>query len=397
RIQVMFTPTICQVRCSQGRCLNSCERGNLTTLYSAGEAATGRRDGAQSPSFRVFVCPLLCQNGGVCLQTDRCLCPPTFTGKFCHIPVTMTPATPPSTNDIASHSEFLMPLGSHPGGASAGAPSPSMVKVRVQHPPEASVKIHQVLKVGPRLPASCLQASSHWSLCPWPQISGPGPAPALQALVASTSSGSAGAPAPAALAGGPPQQRSEFKYCFREVKDGQCSSPLPGLRSKDMCCRGIGKAWGITSCVLCPQNTGKSTGQNNNSCPAGFQRTNQTHCAVDVNECLLPGLCDNGLCVNTRGSYSCVCRAGFILDASHGICVCAQAVISEEKGQCFRVLGSGLGPASCSLPILRNITKQICCCSRVGKAWGAACLRCPYFGSAAFKELCPAGPGYQYS
>uniref|UniRef100_H3D0T4 EGF-like domain-containing protein n=1 Tax=Tetraodon nigroviridis TaxID=99883 RepID=H3D0T4_TETNG len=373
RIQVMFTPTICQVRCSQGRCLNSCERGNLTTLYSAGEAAAGRRDGAQSPSFRVFVCPLLCQNGGVCLQTDRCLCPPTFTGKFCHIPVTMTPATPPSTNDIASHSEFLMPLGSHPEGASAGAPSPSMVKVRVQHPPEASVKIHQVLK-----------------------------------------------------------QRSEFKYCFREVKDGQvrtrdtfrvqtrslhppegaglltplersrCGwklvwfhrdgasvlgdgpgcSPLPGLRSKDMCCRGIGKAWGITSCVLCPQNTGKSTGQNNNSCPAGFQRTNQTH-----------WLCDNGLCVNTRGSYSCVCRAGFILDASHGIC----AVISEEKGQCFRVLGSGLGPASCSLPILRNITKQICCCSRVGKAWGAACLRCPYFGSAAFKELCPAGPGYQYS
>ncbi len=26
-------------------------------------------------------------------------------------------------------------------------PSPSMVKVRVQHPPEASVKVHQVLKV----------------------------------------------------------------------------------------------------------------------------------------------------------------------------------------------------------------------------------------------------------
>lgn len=55
----------------------------------------------------------------------------------------------------------------------------------------------------------------------------------------------------------------------------------------------------------------------------------------------------------------------------------AQKVISEEKDQCFRILNQG----SCSLPILKNITKQICCCSRVGKAWGKKCEICPYFGS----------------
>ncbi|XP_076027506.1 latent-transforming growth factor beta-binding protein 4-like isoform X2 [Genypterus blacodes] len=251
-----------------------------------------------------------------------------------------------------------------------------MVKVRVQHPPEANVKIHQVLKVS-------------------------GFSPTLRALSTSTHSGSAGAPAPApapaSVVGGVQRalamssQQSGFKYCFREVKDGQCSSPLPGLRSKETCCRGIGKAWGISDCVLCPPNTG----QDNSSCLAGFERFNGTQC-VDVNECLLPGLCENGLCVNTRGSFSCVCRAGFILDASHGICI-SQSVISEEKGQCYRVLGSGLGPSSCTLPILRNITKQICCCSRVGKAWGQHCQRCPYFGSVAFKDICPAGPGYHYS
>ena len=59
----------------------------------------------------------------------------------------------------------------------------------------------------------------------------------------------------------------------------------------------------------------------------------------------------------------------------------AHSVISEEKGQCYRVLESGVGPSSCSMPIVRNITKQICCCSRVGKAWGPDCQRCPYFGS----------------
>lgn len=75
--------------------------------------------------------------------------------------------------------------------------------------------------------------------------------------------------------------------------------------------------------------------------------------------------------------------AGGLADSCVSSCVSssAQSVISEEKGQCYRVLGSGQGPSSCSLPILRNITKQICCCSRVGKAWGSDCQRCPYFGS----------------
>ncbi|KAM8769180.1 latent-transforming growth factor beta-binding protein 4 isoform 2-T2 [Acanthopagrus schlegelii] len=408
RIQVMFTPTICKVRCSQERCVNYCERGNVTTLYSNSEAGGARRDGSHGPGshgpgshgpgshgpgFRVFLCPLLCKNGGVCLQKDRCLCPPNFTGKFCQLSLASTStstvaaaaaAPPSSTNEIVkpalltpmnqelTRSEFLVPLGHNQETAVAGAPGPSMVKVRVQHPPEASVKIHQVLKV------------SRFS-------------PALRTL--SSSSGSAGAPAPGGGAveaqtlrgDGTYNQQSGFKYCFREVKDGQCSSPLPGLRSREMCCRGIGKAWGITDCVLCPDNTGQS----NSSCPGGFKRVNGSLC-VDVNECLRPGLCENGICVNTMGSYSCVCGAGFILDATHGICI-SQSVISEEKGQCYRVLGSGQGPSSCSLPILRNITKQICCCSRVGKAWGTDCQRCPYFGSVAFKEICPAGPGYQYS
>ncbi|MEQ2289753.1 hypothetical protein AMECASPLE_036499, partial [Ameca splendens] len=60
--------------------------------------------------------------------------------------------------------------------------------------------------------------------------------------------------------------------------------------------------------------------QSNSSCPVGFEQANGTQC-VDVNECLQPGLCENGICVNTRGSYSCVCRLGFILDATHGICI----------------------------------------------------------------------------
>ncbi|XP_056138750.1 latent-transforming growth factor beta-binding protein 4 isoform X3 [Lampris incognitus] len=345
RIQVMFTPSVCKVRCSHGRCVNVCERGNVTSLYNSQPA--GERDSSPRSGFRVFLCPLLCKNGGVCIQKDRCLCPPNFTGKFCQI---YTPPSLSSTNEIVkhlpapstganlmlTHSEYLLPLQNQEAGQ-PGAPGSPMVKVRVQHPPEANVKIHQVLKL------------SRYS-------------PSLHARTSSSQSGtlrqSAGAPAPAGgevqaqtvTGDGTYTQHSGFKYCFRAVKDSQCSSPLPGLRSKDTCCRGLGKAWGITECVLCPPDKG----QGNSSCPAGFDSLSGTHCS-------------------------------------------AQSVISEEKSQCYRVLGSGMGPASCSLPILRNITKQICCCSRVGKAWGPSCQRCPYFGSVAFKEICPAGPGYHYS
>uniref|UniRef100_A0A671QWH7 Latent-transforming growth factor beta-binding protein 1 n=1 Tax=Sinocyclocheilus anshuiensis TaxID=1608454 RepID=A0A671QWH7_9TELE len=363
RIKVLFTPTICRLRCTQGRCTNYCERGNVTTIYNSEQAG-------QTPpgsGFRVFVCPMLCKNGGVCVQKDQCLCPPNFTGKFCHIPVSTNHIERPATSAADSSnqpmtSEYILPLQT-PEQINTNA-SP-MVKVRVQHPPEASVKIHEVLKVGYGSTIHEHSETVTWSA----GLSGarphqlPGeraeaPPPRVQAQTIRGDSVYT--------------ETSGFKYCFRDVRNGQCSSPLPGLRSQEMCCRGVGKAWGINECTLCPAILGESL---KGSCPKGFERVNGTQC-VDINECLQPGFCENGNCVNTRGSYSCVCKEGYLLDASHGICI-SQKVISEEKDQCFRILNQG----SCSLPILKNITKQICCCSRVGKAWGKRCELCPYFGS----------------
>uniref|UniRef100_A0AAV2J503 Uncharacterized protein n=1 Tax=Knipowitschia caucasica TaxID=637954 RepID=A0AAV2J503_KNICA len=314
RLQVTFKPTVCRLRCTRGRCVNVCELANLTTVSS------GAEEGAP---FRVFVCPLLCQNGGLCLQKDRCACPPNFTGKFCQLNAMAnhSAASPPfSANQQLTHSQFLLPLGDSPETHTAGAPGRPMVHVRVQHPPEASVEVHQVIKVPASQRAGVTAGSAGF------------PAPGSRGVQAQSVSGT-----------GTFNHNSGFKYCFREVTAGQCSSPLPGLRSRDTCCRGGGRGWGIEDCTIC---TDKDSSHN---CPTGYER-------VD-------GKCE------------------------------AHRVISEEKGQCFRVVSSG----SCSLPILRSITKQICCCSRVGKAWGPDCLRCPPFGSAAFKETCPAGPGYHYS
>lgn len=42
----------------------------------------------------------------------------------------------------------------------------------------------------------------------------------------------------------------------------------------------------------------------------------------DINECTkYPGICVNGQCLNTMGSYRCVCERGYKADALTGQCV----------------------------------------------------------------------------
>ena len=42
----------------------------------------------------------------------------------------------------------------------------------------------------------------------------------------------------------------------------------------------------------------------------------------DLNECVLfPGICTNGRCINTDGSYRCECAPGYVLDSSGRNCV----------------------------------------------------------------------------
>ncbi|XP_065715513.2 LOW QUALITY PROTEIN: latent-transforming growth factor beta-binding protein 4 [Patagioenas fasciata] len=153
--------------------------------------------------------------------------------------------------------------------------------------------------------------------------------------------------------------------------------------------------WGVRECQRCPGDNGdtedNAVSPGVSPCPPGFQRLNGT--CQDIDECQQGALCRRGLCTNTRGGFTCRCPPGFLLDSARAACI-SQQVLSEARGPCFRVLGEG---RRCALPTLRNITRQICCCSRVGKAWGGLCERCPPFGSAEFREICPAGPGYHYS
>ncbi|XP_026543520.1 latent-transforming growth factor beta-binding protein 4 isoform X4 [Notechis scutatus] len=373
QVKVLFTPTICHMHCSNGRCINRCEQGNATTLYS-GESA---RAAEGASGFRVFLCPLICQNGGVCLKKDKCLCPHNWTGKFCHIPAfpypsqgqgPAHPGTEGEPENRRQQSVHTLPIANHRYEQDGVA---SLVNVHVEHPPEASVTIHQVERVSEVLLPSGPDAFS----------------PSRQALSGVLAQSSRRDPE------GGYGETSGFGYCFQQLRGEECSAPLPGLRTREICCRGSGVAWGVHGCLPCADGDAGASGpvgRNALGCPRGFLRLN--HSCVDVDECQEGNFCHNGECTNTRGSFACVCHEGYILDSSRSSCI-SHHVISEVKAPCFRVLRDG----RCSLPTLRNITKQICCCSRVGKAWGWGCQHCPPFGSEGFKDICPAGPGYHYS
>lgn len=94
-----------------------------------------------------------------------------------------------------------------------------MVKVRVQHPPEASVKIHQVLKVGYG-PTETMTWSAGLSGARPHQLPGERVEALPPRVQAQTIRGDSVY-----------TETSGFKYCFRDVRNGQVSLKLFCLHS----------------------------------------------------------------------------------------------------------------------------------------------------------------------
>ncbi|XP_053702941.1 latent-transforming growth factor beta-binding protein 3 isoform X2 [Synchiropus splendidus] len=364
RFKVMIAP-VCKRICVHDQCLYTCEQGSNSTLIAAnGQAA----DVLVGPGFTVVVCPLTCLNGGVCSSRKHCRCPPGFTGRLCQSPV------PQQVQAARGNKQPVYPVSLKPDSpkvperSSLGRAGPQLtqthmitiplsqaghhssevqVNLRVLHTPDTSVHIQ---------PQDPLDLK-----------------PPLKM------------PARASLARHKPKGR-----CFQETTPKQAcnSTPLPVLTNQEDCCGSVGNSWGQNKCFQCPKLPNPSVKQgivedSGSTCPQGYKRFNSTHCQ-DINECSLQGVCQNGYCLNTLGSFKCSCNDGLVLERNR--CVEPPA----EQAQCFRRVSD---QNVCEQPVPTLISQKLCCCT-VGLAWGSDCQRCPQEGTVAFAQICPAGKGY---
>uniref|UniRef100_UPI00398E356E latent-transforming growth factor beta-binding protein 1 isoform X4 n=1 Tax=Pristiophorus japonicus TaxID=55135 RepID=UPI00398E356E len=308
RIKVVFTPTICKVTCTKGKCHNSCQQGNTTTLISEnGHAA----DTLTAQNFRVVVCHLPCMNGGQCTSRNKCQCSPSFTGKLCHIPV-QSPngqwqqqqyqqAGKALTSSVV-HSTHTLPLsvGGKPGLQMKFPPN--IVNIHVKHPPEATVQIHQVSRVD----SSSLGQKVKGVKSNQQQISYHAQSPSVPHVPNSVYTHHQ-----QTRTHQYPRIQSKLGRCFQETAGTQCGKPLPGLSKQEDCCGTVGTSWGFHKCQKCPKKPSFPIRGNGQmvECPLGYKQVNATHCQ-DINECQLQGVCPHGECLNTLGSYRCTCEPG---------------------------------------------------------------------------------------
>ncbi|NXQ28620.1 FBN2 protein, partial [Alaudala cheleensis] len=161
--------------------------------------------------------------------------------------------------------------------------------------------------------------------------------------------------------------------CWLNIRDSHCEVNINGATLKSECCATLGAAWG-SPCERCELDT---------TCSRGFARVKGVTCE-DVNECeVFPGVCPNGRCINSRGSFHCECPEGLTLDGTGRVCLdirMEQCYLRWEEEECVQ-------------PVPGRLRMDSCCCA-VGAAWGSGCERCPVPGTEEHRALCPRGPGF---
>lgn len=114
---------------------------------------------------------------------------------------------------------------------------------------------------------------------------------------------------------------------------------------------------------------------------------------VDVDECRsMPGACEHGRCMNTMGSYRCICNPGYETDVSATRCIdedeCRQ-LPSPCEFTCRNTAGSYVCscPAGYTLNVDRHSCKDIDECVTRRNDCQYTCVNIP----GSYKCSCPDG------
>uniref|UniRef100_H2LL33 Fibrillin 2b n=1 Tax=Oryzias latipes TaxID=8090 RepID=H2LL33_ORYLA len=158
--------------------------------------------------------------------------------------------------------------------------------------------------------------------------------------------------------------------CWLTIQDNRCEVNINGATLKSECCSTLGAAWG-SPCDRCEIT----------ACSRGFARMKGLVCEIDECE-VFPGVCTNGRCVNTQGSFLCECAEGLTLDSTGRTCVMRSELCYKKWHE-----------DECGEPLPGKYRLDMCCCT-VGAAWGVDCEECPKEDTPEFKAICPRGPGF---
>uniref|UniRef100_A0A8C0UAR3 Fibrillin 1 n=1 Tax=Cyanistes caeruleus TaxID=156563 RepID=A0A8C0UAR3_CYACU len=116
------------------------------------------------------------------------------------------------------------------------------------------------------------------------------------------------------------------------------------------------------------------------ACPSPRGHPTAVPCA-DIDECETPGICMNGWCINTEGSFRCECLGGLAIGVDGRVCV-----DTHMRSTCY----GGIKKGTCARPFPGAVTKSECCCANPDHGFGEPCQPCPAKNSG---EPIPGCPG----
>ncbi|GAA56437.1 fibrillin-2 [Clonorchis sinensis] len=119
--------------------------------------------------------------------------------------------------------------------------------------------------------------------------------------------------------------------CFAKLQRGLCVNPIQYSQhsgnvttkmSREVCCNSFGIAWG-EPCHPCQTSyCGRGYAQKNGSCR-------------DIDECQIPGVCQNGKCSNHEGMFTCKCPDGYTFNEESLQCKPTTDICASHGQQCL--------------------------------------------------------------